>query len=103
MPRRRRSKLGGRQGLYGLAQAHVVGENHATPAGRENGAALLVGQQLRLEYSVQRITSLAKLCEKLAFQIEPVRELVFPVEILDHVAVKLPLPDRPCGRPPITS
>jgi hypothetical protein len=87
MPPAAAQQLRGGQGLHCLTQAHVIGQNHAAAAGRENGAPLLVGEQLRLQQSVQGILPAVKLGEKLAFQVESLREFIFPVEVFEHVAV----------------
>ena len=79
--------FGSGQGLNGFAQAHVIGQDHAAPASGEDGAQFLVGQKFCLQDSVQRIPSTPQLCQKLAFQIQSVGELILPVKILQHVAV----------------
>jgi hypothetical protein len=41
--------FGGGKRLHGFAQAHVVGQHDPPPAGGENSAALLVGQEVCLQ------------------------------------------------------
>jgi hypothetical protein len=71
----------------GFAQAHVISQNHSSPASGEDGAPFLVGQKFCLQDSIQRIPSTPHLCEELAFQIQPLGEFIFPVEVFQHVAV----------------
>ena len=77
----------GGQGLHGLAQTHVIGQDHPAPASREDGAPFLVGQKFGLQHSIQGISSTPQLRQKLALQIESLGKFILAVEVLEHVAV----------------
>ena len=80
-------QLGGRDGLDGLAQAHVVGQRHASAAGGEQRSAHLVREQRRFDQIVEGKLSRLELAELLAFQHKALLELVDAVHVFEHVAV----------------
>ena len=87
MPRRRRSNFRSGERLHGLAQTHVIGQDHPAPAGGEDGTPLLVGQEFGFQDSIERIVVHAAALPEAAFQIQTLGEFVLPVEVFQHVAV----------------
>src|SRR5215472_16673502 len=75
-------KFSGRQRLHGLAQSHVIGQNHPATAGDEHGPTYLVRKQAGLEHVPKRVVAAPQFSQKLALQLQSFRDLVFPIDIV---------------------
>ena len=80
-------EFGGRQRLNGFSQAHVVGQDHAAAAGRKDGPPRLIWQELGLENAIQWILAAAEFRQELPLILQPLGDLVFPVDVFQHIAV----------------
>ena len=80
-------KLGGSQRLHGLTQTHVVGQNHTATAGSEHRTLDLVRKQFGLEHALKRIKAAPQLRQQRALQLKAFCNLVFPVNVVEDVAV----------------
>ena len=71
-------QFGSSESLHGFPQPHIVGEDDAATAGGKNGALLLVGQELGLQDTGQRILATAELRAEAAVPDQGLRRARFP-------------------------
>ena len=80
-------KFSSGQRLNRLPKAHIVGEYDAPAAGGEQRAARLIWQELCFQNAGRRILSAFEFREQADFHLQAFGELVFAIEIFQHIAI----------------
>jgi hypothetical protein len=70
-----------------LSQTHVVGQNYAATAGRKDGSAHLVWEEFGFQDPGQGVLAAGELGQELAFELQALRNLILPLDILEHITV----------------